>query len=244
MEITKKTYQIDAEAGKMGVYEARPKDDKPHPAVIVFQEAFGVNDHIKKVTDRVAEAGYVAVSPELFYRSQDKIVPYTDLQKAIGVMMTLKDETTKEDVAAVIKHLKGDPKVKSDKIGVVGFCMGGRLSFLTAAWFPQDIKAASVYYGGGIAGQQMAPGAKEPLELADKIQAPILGAFGETDFMIPVALVEKIKETLTKHNKTHDITIYKGAGHGFNCDDREGYNDQAAKEAWSRTTQFFSKHLQ
>ena len=149
MDVTTSTIQLSTPDGKMEAYEARPKDGGARPAIVVLMEAFGVNGHIKDVTERIAREGYVAIAPDLYHRESERIVPYTELQKAIGIMNRLQDPKVMGDVGAAISHLKSQSYVKAGSIGVTGFCMGGRFTYLTAAHHNKDIKAAVAFYGGG-----------------------------------------------------------------------------------------------
>ncbi|MDP6559934.1 MAG: dienelactone hydrolase family protein, partial [Candidatus Binatia bacterium] len=146
MDITTTSLQLDTPDGKMEAYEARPKDGGANAAVIVLMEAFGLNGHIKDVTERVAREGYVAIAPDLYHRESERLVPYSDLNKAIATMSRLQDPKTMGDVGAAIAHLKSQSYAKPGSIGVVGFCMGGRFAYLTAAHHNKDIKAAVPFY--------------------------------------------------------------------------------------------------
>ena len=134
----------------MDSYVAQPKDSGSYPGIVVIQEAFGVNSHIKKVTERIAAEGYVAIAPDIFYRETERLIPYSDMPKAIATMQRVVDSKAMDDVGAAIAYLKSQGNVKSGSLGVIGFCMGGRLTYLTAAHHANDIKAAVPYYGGGI----------------------------------------------------------------------------------------------
>ena len=141
MDTTSKTLQLNTSDGKMDAYVAQPKDGGPYPGIVVIQEAFGVNDHIKKVTDRIAAEGYVAIAPDIFHREAERVIPYSEMPKAIATLQRVQDPKAMEDVGAAIAHLKAESNVKGGSIGVVGFCMGGRLTYLTAAHHANDIKA-------------------------------------------------------------------------------------------------------
>ena len=124
MDATSSTVQLNTSDGKMETYVAQPKDGGTYPGVVVIQEAFGVNSHIKKVTERIAQEGYVAIAPDLYHRETERVIPYSDLQKAVGIMNRLQDSKVMDDVGAAIAHLKSQPNVKSGSLGVTGFCMG------------------------------------------------------------------------------------------------------------------------
>lgn len=238
MEITKTTVQLKTPDGTMEAYQSRPKDGGPHPAIVVLMEAFGVNGHIKGVVDRIAQEGYAAIAPDLYHRESERLVPYQDMQKAIGLMNRLQDPKVMADVGAALSHLKSDKSVKATAIGVTGFCMGGRFTYLTAAHYNKDIKAAVVFYGGAIP-----QGKPSPLSRTAEIQCPMQLFFGDQDRLIPAADVDQIKKTLSDNKKKFNLNVYPGAGHGFFCDERGGYNADAAKDAWEKTKSFFAQHL-
>jgi len=150
MDVTSSTVQLNTPDGKMDSYVAQPKDSGSYPGIVVIQEAFGVNSHIKKVTERIAAEGYVAIAPDIFHRETERLIPYSDMPKAIATMQRVVDSKAMDDVGAAIAYLKSQGNVKSGSLGVIGFCMGGRLTYLTAAHHANDIKAAAPYYGGGI----------------------------------------------------------------------------------------------
>jgi carboxymethylenebutenolidase len=224
--------QIPTEDGTMGAYLSRPAGAGPFPGVVVVMEAFGLNDHIKAVTDRIAAEGYVALSPDLYYREADRIAAYNDLPKAIGLMGKLKDDRIVADVRTAIDFLKSQPGTRRDRIGMTGFCMGGRVSFLAASRLP--IQAAAPFYGGGIAGL---------LDGAAGISCPMVLFFGEKDGFIPLADVEKVRAKLASLGKDAEVVVYPRADHGFFCDERPSYQEAAASDAWRRLMELFAKHL-
>lgn len=238
MNITTSTIQLNTPDGKMDTYEARPKDGGARPAIIVLMEAFGLNGHIKDVTERVAREGYVAIAPDLYHREPERVIPYKELQKAIGIMNRLQDPKVMSDVGAVISHLKSQKYVKAGSIGVTGFCMGGRFTYLTAAHHNRDIKAAVSFYGGGIP-----MGNPSPLDRTGEIQCPIYLFFGAKDPLIPQEHVEQINKALTDKKKNFMVKVYPEATHGFCCNERESYHPDSAKDAWEKFKSFFAQHL-
>src|SRR5437870_13788234 len=192
MDVTTSTLQLNTPDGKMEAYEVKPKEPGSYPGILVLMEAFGLNDHIKKVTERIAREGYVAIAPDLFHRESERLVPYSDLQKAVGIMNRLQDPKVMDDIGAAIAHLKSQSNVKAGSIGVTGFCMGGRFTYLSAAHHSKDVKAAVVFYGGVIP-----MGDRSPLLRTGEISCPIHLFFGGKDPMIPAAHVNQIKTELT-----------------------------------------------
>ena len=239
MEIRTETVTLSAPDGQMPAHLCRPASGGPYPGVIVIQEAFGLNGHIKDVTERIAREGYVTAAPDLYYRFGSPVVPYEDLPKAIDYLQKLDDTKVMAEVGAVIAHLKTLREVRGDRIGITGFCMGGRVTFLAACQHASEIKAAVSFYGGGIAAA--VPNA--PLNFADRIRSPILCLFGEIDPLIPLDQTKKVDDTLKRLGKTYEIKVYNGAGHGFFCNERGSYHAESAKDAWERTKTWFAKHL-
>ncbi len=244
MEISTRTEELAGDGGAVfSVYVAEPKAAGTYPVVIVFMEAFGVNGHIRNVTDRFASEGYVALSPDMFYRQGKRLeIAYNDLQKVMPIMQSMYDVQTYADVRTVLNFAKG-LKNGTDKIGCVGYCMGGTMSWMTAC-LNQDISAASVYYSGGLITRQTSP--KRPLsphEYAELLTAPVLGNFGEDDQNPPAADVREVEAELKKLGKVHDFKIYPGATHGFSCDERPSFHEASAADAWSRTFNWFDKYL-
>lgn len=239
MEVTGSTVQLNTSDGKMEAYVAQPKGGGSYPGVVVIQEAFGVNDHIKKVTDRIAAEGYVAIAPDIYHREAERVISYAEMPKAIAALQRVVDSKAMEDVGSAITHLKSQSNVKAGSIGVTGFCMGGRLTYLTAAQHANDIKCAVPYYGGGIP-----MGNPSPLSRTKEIKCPMYLFFGAKDQLIPKEHVEQIKAELTANKVPFQLEVYPDAGHGFFCDDRPmSYNEGAAKDAWEKTKAFFAQHL-
>jgi carboxymethylenebutenolidase len=226
------TEMIETGSG-MPAYVARPKDGGRGPAILVIQEAFGLNDHIKDVTRRIAGEGYTALAPDVYWRGgKGRAVGYDDLPAAIGMMQALKDTEVVADLAGAIAWLEKQPSVRADRIGITGFCMGGRISYLAACELPDKIRAAVPFYGGGI-----------PVDKTAKLRSPVLAFFGEKDAFIPLDSVEALKAEAKKHGKQVEVVVYPGADHGFFCNERASYQAAAAKDAWERLKKFFATHL-
>ena len=199
----------------------------------MIQEAFGLNDHIKDVTRRIAGEGYVALAPDLYWRGgKGRTVRYDQLPEAIGLMHSLKDAEIVADVRSAIGYLEKQAFVRADRIGITGFCMGGRVSYLAACELPDKIKASVPYYGGGI-----------PVDKTEKLRCPVVAFFGEKDAFIPLDGVEHLKAEAKRLGKNVEVVVYPGAGHGFHADYRPSYNAAAAADAWKRCTDFFAKNL-
>jgi carboxymethylenebutenolidase len=238
MDVTNSTVQLNTSDGKMEAYVAQPKDGGTYPGVVVIQEAFGVNSHIKKVTERIAAEGYVAIAPDIFHRETERLIPYSEMPKAIATMQRVVDSKAMEDVGAAIAHLKSQSNVKSGSLGVIGFCMGGRLTYLAAAHHSKDVKCAVPFYGGGIS-----MGNPSPLSRTGEIKCPMYLFFGAKDQLIPMDQVNQIKAELTAKKIPSQMEVYPEPGHGFFCDDRGSYHEASAKDAWEKTKSFFAQHL-
>jgi carboxymethylenebutenolidase len=224
-------------SGTMRTYVAEPEGD-PKGAVIVLQEAFGVNDHIRDVTDRFAAAGYVAVAPALYHRSGDPELGYEDMQEVMPYIMQLQADEIEADVEATLAHLSG-MGIDAAKVGVVGFCMGGSISLVAGAYWALGVAVS--FYGGGIAQSRF--GFPPLFDLAPTLQTPWLGLFGDKDQSIPVDQVEGLRTAAAKAKVDTDVVRYAEADHGFHCDARSSYHEPSAKDAWARTLAFLKKHL-
>ncbi len=235
MEIRTTHETVTTPDGAMPVYVAEPIAPGRRPAVIVIMEAFGLNGHIEDVTRRVAAEGYVALAPDIYGRSlPENKVGYDELPKAIGLMQKLNDGKVVQDLGSALDALAKRPNVNAARVGVTGFCMGGRLAFLLAAELPERIAAAAPFYGGGISAL---------LPKAEKIRAPLYLFFGEKDAFIPADQVKAIDARLSELGKSYTLKNYTGADHGFFCNDRVSYNATAAADAWKELLGFFRKHL-
>jgi carboxymethylenebutenolidase len=240
MQISTTTIRLRTSDGEMKCHQASPRGAGKFPAVLVIMEAFGLNDHIKDVTERIAAEGYVAIAPDLYYRDAVDAVGYDQIQEAIGMMQRLDDDKVVADLQSVITHLKAQNFVHGDRMGMTGFCMGGRITFLAACKLPSDIQAAVTFYGGGIADESP----RAPLNFAANLQAPIVCLFGEKDPYIPLSQAQRIEDTLHALEKSFEVKIYAGAEHGFFCDARSSYHPDAAKDAWEKSKSWFATYLQ
>ena len=226
--------QVDGQ--DMSLYASIPGGSGPFPAVVVIQAAGGVNDFITKVSDSLAKEGYVAVAPDLFHRITDPSV--TDGITKAG---QLSDPEIIADVNATVDFLRNHSAVDGERIGVTGFCMGGRVTWLAAASNPY-FKAAVPYYGGNL----MVPrgGADQsPFQLANGINCPILFHFGEVDANPSQEDMRTLDDELTRLNKPHKFFTYPGADHAFMDHTGARYHKEAAETSWPRTLEFFAAHL-
>lgn len=207
-------------------YLARPDADAPKPAVIVIQEWWGLTDHIRDVTDRFAAAGFVALAPDLY-----KGVVTTEPNEARKLVMELDMAAAVDEIRSAVDYLQTQDFVAGVKVGVVGFCMGGRLALMTAL-AEEDLGAAVAFYGTPLTPQE-----------AGGVLAPIMGHYGAEDGGIPVESVQAMEAALNRAGIENEIYIYAGAEHAFFNDTRASYNQAAANQAWPATLEWFTKHL-
>ena len=235
MPIQTRSVEIQAPDGAMPAHLAEPEGAGPHPAVIVIMEAFGAVPHVHDVAERLAGEGFTAIAPDFYYRQlPDNKVGYDRLPRAIELMQTIDDEKFTGDMRAALDYLRALPSVGDAKIGVTGFCMGGRLSFLSACELPGEIAAAAPFYGGGIVGH---------LGRADRIRCPLQLFFGDRDAFIPPDQVEQIDAKLRELGVKYGLETYKGAEHGFFCNERESFHEEAAADAWRVLKSFLASNL-
>lgn len=236
--------EIDSQGLKVAAYRAEPEGTGPFPAIVVLQEIFGVNAHIREVTERIAKLGYVAIAPALYQRLEPGFeTSYTDadIQKGREYKAQTQADELLSDIQAAIDHVKALPNVKPDAIGCIGFCFGGHVAYL-AATLP-DIKATASFYGAGIT--TWCPGDGTPtLSRTADISGTLSAFFGQEDASIPADQVDQIEAELQKHQIPFQVWRYPGAGHGFFCDQRASYNPEAAADAWEKVKNLFQETLQ
>ncbi|AOU97672.1 carboxymethylenebutenolidase [Acidihalobacter yilgarnensis] len=221
-------------------YLARPPGEGPYPAVLVFIEAYGVNDHFQSLANRLAEAGYVALVPDIYH---GHVYEYSDSDNAIAHLRGLNDEQVMGETDAALDLLVGHPAVAGSKPGVLGFCMGGRYAFLTHGTRADRVGASVAYYGGGIAPTQDRLGRVPLLDRIPSMQAPLLLHYGAADGSIAPDEHARVAEALSHAGKRYGLQVYPEAGHGFFCDQRASYHAGAADESWRLTLDFFASHI-
>lgn len=243
-EILTKSVKIVNGTLEIAAYLAMPVGKGPFPGVVVLQEIFGVNDHIRDVTRRLAQEGYVAIAPALYQRQAPGFeTGYTPEDIKVG--KKYKEQTKADqllsDIQATLDYLATQTPTKENAIGCIGFCFGGHVAYL-AATLP-DIQATASFYGAGIT--TMTPGDGEPTitRTKDLKGGTIYLFFGMEDASIPSEQVNEIEKALNKYEVLHRIFRYKGADHGFFCDQRASYNEAAAKDAWEHVKQLFRQEL-
>ncbi len=219
-----------------------PSGNATFPAIIVIMEAFGVVRHIEKACDRFAQEGYVAVAPALYHRDHpNPKLAYDDMPAVQKYMGNLRDDDIVTDLNVTINYLQDQfPRTRGQKIGIVGYCVGGRITYLAATSCP-GLSAASVYYGGRI----LVPfgDGPAPVDLTHQIQIPVMGNFGALDANPTPEDVAQIEAKLKDAGVTYDFKMYPDVGHGFNCDERDSYDQAAADDALARTLSWFDKYV-
>ncbi len=223
-----------ADGTAMRAYTAFPPSTGPVPGIILLQEAFGVNAHIRSVADRLAQAGYAVIAPELFHRTAapGQEYAYSDFVGAMPHFGAINPTDLTADLQASFAWLQAQTLVKADKIGSIGFCLGGRVSFLANAVLP--LAAAVSYYGGGTHLLK---------DRAADLHATHLFFWGGQDEHISKEDVTAVTDAVSAAGKPFINTVISYADHGFHCDERASYHPEAAKEAWALTLAFFQEKL-
>ena len=225
---------LTVDANEMRCYSTTPDGERAFPGVITCMHAPGVDSFIQGIGDRLAEAGFASIAPDLYHRQTEPE------ENPLVRMGKLRDAEVLRDLDAAAAHLRGLPEVAADRTGVIGFCMGGRLAYLSAAHDP-TLRASVVFYGGNI----MVPWGEgpAPFELTEKISCPVLGLFGEDDGNPSPDDVAKIHAELERFGKAHEFKSYPGAGHAFLNEGRLSYRAEAAADAWQRCTDWLAQQL-
>jgi carboxymethylenebutenolidase len=213
--------------GSTRAFVAWPAGERPAPAVIVAHEWWGLNAQIRRVARQLARQGYVAIVPDLYH---GKVAD--DAEGAHELSRGLEDDSVLADMAAASKWLASQPRTRGSRVGVIGFCMGGRVAEQAALADP-SLAAVVMFYG---------PPVMDPADLA-KLKSPLMGHFGAEDRGIPVDRVQQFEKNLKDAGKEAQIFVYPGAGHAFMNDSRDSFHPDASRQAWARTLDFLQKQL-
>lgn len=244
LEIETNWVQIHNQDLAIDAYLAKPKEEGTFPGVVVIQEIFGVNEHIRDVSERIAKAGYIAIAPAIYQRLAPGFeTGYTAEDVKIGREYKEKTKASEllGDIGAAIAYLYSLPQVKKTGVGCIGFCFGGHVAYLAATL--AEVKAIASFYGAGIT--TSTPGGGTPtLMRTSEIGGTLYAFFGMKDASIPVEQVDEIEAALQKYNIPHRVFRYQEADHGFFCDRRGSYNRDAAEDAWKQVLELFGKTLQ
>ena len=230
---------ISVADGQMPGYYARPKGKANAPVVLVAMEIFGLHEYIKDVTRRLAKLGALAVAPDYYYRKGTDLTKITDIPQLLPIVNSKPDAELLSDLDSTVAWAKSQGGDTS-KLGIIGFCRGGRTVWEYAA-HSSTLKAGAAFYGPLVDPPNPA-WPKSPTQLAPEMKAPVLGLYGEADTGIPVATVEAFKAALAENKKTAEFKVYPAAPHGFHADYRPSYRKDAAEDAWSQMQAWFKKY--
>lgn len=235
--------RIPVEGGSIPAYRAMPEEKTGMAVILVIQEIFGVHEYIQDVCRRLAQEGYMAIAPEMFVRQGDP-ARYTEIPRLFSeVVNKVPDEQVMSDLDATVAWA-GKNGGNVNRLGITGFCWGGRVVWLYAAHNPR-LKAGVAWYGRLVGdADELRP--RHPVDVVKDINAPVLGLYGEKDSGIPLDTVEKMKAALAKGSdaaKASEFVIYPDAPHAFHADYRPSYRADAAKDGWQKALAWFEKHL-
>jgi len=227
--------------GEMPVYYARPANVQNPPVILVAMEIFGLHEYIRDVTRRLAKLGAFAIAPDYYFRKGEDLTKITEMPKLMPIVNSKPDAELFSDLDATVAWAKSQGGDAS-RLGIMGFCRGGRTAWEYAA-HNGDLKAAVAFYGTLIDPEaQKTIWPKSPTELASQMKAPVLGLYGDADQAISGAQIEAMKAALQAAGKTAEFKIYPGAPHGFHADYRPSYRKEAAEDAWNQMTAWFKKY--
>lgn len=232
---------------QLPAYVARPEGDGPYPVVIVVSEIFGVHEYIRDVCRRLAKAGYAAIAPAFFVRVEDP-APLSDMTRIQQIVAAAGYEQVMGDLSATLEWASLQSWANTDKVGITGFCWGGKVVWQAAARFAA-IDAGVAWYGrlapaANATPEQVASGQPWPVDLAADLKAPVLGLYGEQDRGIPLASVEAMRAALQRAGQTESrIDVYDDAPHGFHADYRDSYRAADAADGWAKLLALFGTKL-
>jgi carboxymethylenebutenolidase len=229
--------EVPVPDGQIPAYRAMPATGGSFPVVLVIQEIFGVHEHIKDICRRFAKLGYLAVAPELYARQGD-VSQLKNIQEIISkVVSKVGDAQVMSDLDATVAWIKSGGKGNLTKVGITGFCWGGRIVWLYAAHNP-DLKAGVAWYGR-LVGQPDSLHPKNPIDLVGELKAPVLGLYGGADQGIPVSSVEQMRSALKDGGKSGEIIVYPETPHAFFADYRPSYRKDKAEDGWRKLLDWF-----
>jgi carboxymethylenebutenolidase len=228
--------KTETDGSTMPIHISAPEGSGPFPALVVIQHQSGVDSFIQSMTARLADTGFVAAAPDLYHRDGPNCA---DDMRARSTRLS--DRRVISDVSAAVDYLTRQPSVDPGRIGIIGFCMGGRIVYLAAAAVP-TFKAAVTFYPGNT-GRAWGRDIPSPFERSAEIHCPLQGHFGDDDKNPSPEDRIKLDAELTKHAKAHEFYAYPSAGHAFMDDTKESYRPDAAKAAWPRAVEFLRRHL-
>ncbi len=233
--------RIAVSDGELPAYRARPLKDERVPVVLVVQEIFGVHEYIRDVCRRLAKMGYLAIAPELYARQAD-VSGISDIHEILSkVVPRVPDAQVLSDLDAAVAYAEGEARGDTARLGITGFCWGGRIAWLYAAHSPK-LRGAVAWYGR-LAGTADPLHPRHPLGVAGELRCPVLGLYGGQDQSIPLAQVEQMRQVAGAAGKAVEIVVYPEAGHAFHADYRPSFHRSSAENGWQRLTAFFRGRL-
>ena len=237
--LTAGTITINVDGQNVPVYRAQPEGKTGLPVVLVVSEIFGVHEHIADVARRFAKQGYMALAPDLFVRQGDpsKVASIADLQR--DIISKVPDEQVMKDLDATVAWAKANGG-NTDKMGITGFCWGGRITWLYAAHNP-SLKAGVAWYGR-LVGEHSPLFPRQPIDIAGSLTVPVLGLYGLKDTGITQESIAQMKEALAKGPNKAQFVVYPNSGHAFHADYRPSYVEADAKDGWGRALAWFKQH--
>jgi carboxymethylenebutenolidase len=232
--------KIPVQGGTLPAYRAMPAVGGQPAVVLVVHEIFGVHEHIKDICRRLAKLGYLAIAPELYARHGD-VAKLSNIQEIVStVVSTVPDAEVMADLDATLAWAKSSGAGNSDRLGITGFCWGGRIVWLYAAHNPH-LKAGVAWYGR-LVGPRDGLHPKNPIDIAAALHAPVLGLYGGADAGIPLETIEQMRRALKATQQPSEIIVYPDAPHGFLADYRDSYRHEAATDGWRRLLAWFKAH--
>ena len=231
--------KIPTSDGDIPAYRAMPSQGRAFPVVLVVQEIFGVHEHIKDVCRRFARLGYLAVAPELYARQGD-VSKLSDIDEVRKVVAKVSDAQVMADLDAAVAWITASGDGNIEKLGITGFCWGGRIVWLYAEHSSQ-LKAGVAWYGR-LVGKPSELQPKHPIDVAPSLKAPVLGLYGGSDQGIPLETVEQMQTALKAANSPSRIIVYPDTPHGFHADYRPSYRKEQAEDGWNRLQAWFKQH--
>ncbi len=231
---------IPTEDGTADAYLAHPADGRPHPAVLLYQDAFGLRPHLKGMADRLAEAGYTVLVPNVFYRHGRaplvELPEFIDLSerpelfsKVVPLLRSLTPDLVRRDSGAYLRWLADSPVVADGPVAVTGYCMGARLSLLTAGAHPDRVAAAAGFHGGGLATDDP----DSPHRVAEHVTAELYFGHADNDHSMPPEQIKRLEDALTAAGVRYRSEVYEGASHGYTQADTDAYDQKAAERHWA-----------
>ncbi|MFN7085567.1 MAG: dienelactone hydrolase family protein [Burkholderiales bacterium] len=234
--------RLQTRDGAIPAYRALPEKNDKYPLVLVIQEIFGVHEHIRDVCRRLAKLGYFAIAVELYYRQGD-VSKMADNQEIFAkVVNHVPDSQVMSDLDAAVVYAESTGKADTEKLGITGFCWGGRITWTYCVHNPK-VKAGVAWYGRLVASQKTPLQPAYPVELAPYLKVPVLGLYGGQDVSIPLAHIEQMRAALqAAGNTTSEIIVYPEAPHAFYADYRPNYRKEAAEDGWQKMQEWFRRH--